>query len=156
MKPFVMHSPLHSLARRRPAGRFAVLSAAIGLLLVVLGPLSLKAAWNPDAARSVLGDAPHQPPQPPAEIAVVDDAFDPTLITVTVGTTVRWMNRGSRLHTTTSDNGLWNWTLVPGARFSATFLTPGTYAYHCIYHVGAGMRGRVVVTRSAEIGRAHV
>lgn len=143
MKPFMMYPPPHFPARLRPAGQVAVLAAAIGLLLVLLLTPFLRAVG------AASGDAPLQSP---ADIATVDDAFGPTVITVTVGTTVRWMNRGGRVHTTTSDVGLWNWTMVPGARFSATFLTPGTYAYHCIYHVSSGMRGRVVVTRQAGPG----
>ena len=77
-----------------------------------------------------------------------------SVVTVTVGATVRWTNHGQSVHSSTSDAGHWNWTMVPGASFSVQFLWPGTYPYHCVYHRAAGMTGTVVVTaRAAPTGR---
>ena len=134
---------------KRAAGPHAVLAAT--LLLLAAAPL---------AARTPT-DSPEQPAQPvqpldlgPAgadqvvsDVAARDDYFDPQTITVTVGEAVRWRNAGQRQHTTTSDDGYWNWGLVPGSGYSVRFLSPGTYPYHCVYHRTMGMTGNVVVLR---------
>jgi len=47
-------------------------------------------------------------------------------------------------HTTTSNTNTWNsGTVAPGAKFSVTFPTAGTFPYHCAIH--PGMVGSVVV-----------
>ncbi len=149
MKPFMSYHNLRSLIRfGRPTRRVAVLVVVLASLLIMLIPLWPKAVPGSGPARA----APDDGPSPPSDVLVMDDAFAPPVITITVGSTVRWVNRGQALHTTTSDTGLWNWTLVPGARFSATFLTPGSYAYHCVYHAASGMRGQVIVTRAPAPG----
>ncbi len=84
------------------------------------------------------------------DVAVKDHSFDSETITITVGSIVRWTNVGETLHTTTSDSGYWNWTLVPGASYSVRFLTAGTYAYHCTLHRAMGMTGTVVVIPSTD------
>ncbi len=87
-------------------------------------------------------------PQPSpviSDVRIVDFAFQPAVITITAGTTVRWTNIGTITHTVTSDTSLWNsGDLVTGGVFSRTFATPGTYDYHCIYHPVL-MTGKVVV-----------
>lgn len=87
-------------------------------------------------------------PQPSAvisDVRIVDSAFQPAVITITAGTTVRWTNIGAVTHTVTSDTSLWDsGDLVTGGVFSRTFTTPGTYDYHCIYHP-VSMKGKVVV-----------
>jgi len=48
-------------------------------------------------------------------------------------------------HTTTSDSPGWDsGPLSPGAAFTRTFNTPGTYAYHCNIHTF--MHGTVIVS----------
>ncbi len=79
------------------------------------------------------------------DVAARDDFFEPAVVTITVGSAVRWTNRGTHVHTTTSDNGFWNWALVPGSSYGVRFLSAGTYDYHCTLHMDEGMRGRVVV-----------
>jgi plastocyanin len=64
------------------------------------------------------------------------------LITVPVGATVVWPNRGQRKHTVTADDGSFNsGTLDAGASFSQTFSQPGTFAYYCEFHGGPGGAG---------------
>ncbi len=80
-------------------------------------------------------------------------AFNPSAITVPVGTTVMWMNDESSAipHTVTSGtpnapSGMFDsGTLNPGQSFQFTFTTPGTFAYFCRIH-GAAMTGTVTVT----------
>jgi plastocyanin len=87
-----------------------------------------------------------------ADITIVDFAFDPAIITITAGSSVRWTRSVSTIitHTTTSDLGsLDPWTsgfLAPGQTFTKVFNTPGTYTYHCEVH--PFMHGTVVVLRA--------
>jgi plastocyanin len=71
-------------------------------------------------------------------IEIVDFFFDPDDVTVTVGTTVTWVNVGPTDHTTTAyidgdkfwDSGI----MVEGDTFSFTFEEPGSYDYLCALH----------------------
>jgi plastocyanin len=77
-------------------------------------------------------------------VRMVDgNAFRPGRITIARGDRVRWVNRASVTHTTTSNGGLWNETLQPGERFSRRFRRAGTFGYRCTIH--AGMTGTIVV-----------
>ena len=79
-----------------------------------------------------------------ARVRIIDFAFRPRNLTIDRGTVVRWVNRGDRPHTTTSDTSLWNHTLAPGETFSRRFRRMGTFAYHCSIH--PQMTARVIVT----------
>jgi plastocyanin len=80
-----------------------------------------------------------------AEVGLYDNRFDPPMLTVPAGTTVRWTNRGHHKHTVTSDRGDWgSEELSPAGAYSYTFRHPGTYPYHCEVHPRE-MRGTVVV-----------
>jgi len=72
-------------------------------------------------------------------------SYSPVNNTVTVGTTVTWLNNDTATHTITESNGLFDsGPLPPGATFSYTFTQPGTYRYSCTYH--PWMTGTVTVT----------
>ncbi len=78
-------------------------------------------------------------------IRMRDNVFRPRSVTIQRGTRVRWVNRGSNPHTTTSDGGLWDsGILESGESFSRRFRRVGTFRYHCEIHVG--MTARIVVT----------
>ncbi len=83
------------------------------------------------------------------DIQVLGAAFNPSEVTVAVGTTVRWINNLNTPHTITPDvagqAGAWPSQNIDGAgtTYSFTMNTAGTYNYHCNIH--AGMTGRVVV-----------
>jgi len=65
-------------------------------------------------------------------------------LTVTVGTKVTVTNDDKVVHTWTADGGAFNsGMLQPGASFSFTFMTTGSYGYHCLIHTF--MTGTVVV-----------
>ena len=76
-------------------------------------------------------------------VSIISDAngfgFSPKTITIKVGTTVTWTNMTSSSHTVTSDDGksfdsgISN-PIASGATFSHTFMTAGTFAYHCQIH----------------------
>jgi plastocyanin len=66
-------------------------------------------------------------------------AFSPASLTIKAGTTVVWKNTTSVSHTVTSDDGKSFDSgsanpIAPGATFSFTFNTAGTFAYHCAIH----------------------
>lgn len=71
-------------------------------------------------------------------------AFSPSPVTVTRGTVVTWKNNDTTSHDTTADGGMWNsGVIAPGASFSTTLQTAGTFTYHCTIH--PGMVGTVTV-----------
>jgi len=83
-----------------------------------------------------------------AAIDIKDFQFSPATVTVNLGDTVKWTNRGSSTHTSTSDTGAWNsGNLSPGQSFSRVFSAEGTFKFHCAIHTS--MTGSVVV-RSPE------
>src|SRR5579871_2255207 len=76
--------------------------------------------------------------------ALTTNAYNPNPITVSRGGTVMWVNNDSISHTSTSDTNVWNsGTIAPGASFSMTFPTAGTFPYHCTIH--PNMVGTVTV-----------
>ena len=78
-------------------------------------------------------------------VAIVDFAFNSPSLTIAAGDTVTWTNMGHAPHTSTADNGAWDsGTLQPGASFSHTFTTAGTFSYHCNIH--PFMKATITVT----------
>jgi len=71
--------------------------------------------------------------------------FDPPLLQIAAGTSVTWVNEGDLAHTITGSSVSFNDSgmIDPGASFSQTFGTPGTYNYLCDPH--PGMVGTIVV-----------
>jgi plastocyanin len=79
-------------------------------------------------------------------VKIVNFAFRPRAITIAKGTRVRWTNRGSVNHTTTSNRGLWDsGVLAPGAAFGRVFRRVGTFKYHCTIHPTL-MHGKIIVS----------
>ncbi|HEV8654005.1 MAG TPA: plastocyanin/azurin family copper-binding protein [Candidatus Limnocylindria bacterium] len=80
-------------------------------------------------------------------IQLAEHYYDPSSITVKVGTTVTWINRGQQTHDVNAyDKSFASGNLLPGGTFAYTFTKPGTYRYYCIPHEGDGMTGEVNVT----------
>ncbi len=80
-------------------------------------------------------------------------AFQPSKVTIKAGDTVKWVNNKLAPHNVVFDKsakdadehthkGL---AFAPGESFEETFDEPGTYAYYCEPHRGAGMAGTIVV-----------
>lgn len=75
---------------------------------------------------------------------ITDASFEPAIITIAPGTTVRWTNEGKELHTVTATKGDWtSGDLKVGEEFTATFTQPGTFEYYCKYH--KEMKATVIV-----------
>jgi plastocyanin len=71
-------------------------------------------------------------------------AYSPNPMVISAGGTVTWTNNDNTSHTSVGDDGSWNsGNIAPGAQFSRTFSTAGSYTYHCSIH--PGMVGTVTV-----------
>ena len=83
------------------------------------------------------------------QVELEDFQFVPKVLTVRVGTTVKFSNKDRVGHTVTSDTGLFDsGTLAKGEEFFFTFTQPGEYPYYCAPHGGpggAGMSGLIIV-----------
>jgi plastocyanin len=104
----------------------------LAALVVAARPASTFAATPDDKAAS--------------EVAVKIDnfSFSPAIITVPVGTTVRWTNRDDIPHTIVSDDKtIKSKPLDTDEQFTYTFSKAGTYSYFCSIH--PKMTAKIVV-----------
>ncbi len=101
---------------------------------------------------AALPAAQAESPTPPVTVAKVagpqirieNFQFNPTTVTVPVGTTVTWKNDDGTLHTVTSTTKVFTSAGLDGGEvFSYTFTSPGTYTYFCKLH--PHMTGTIVV-----------
>ena len=81
--------------------------------------------------------------RPPNEVWMSENSFIPVTLTVSEGTTVRWVNNSTVIHNVVHDTGMFNELLNPGQAYSFTFENAGTYNYECTIH--PGMIGTIVV-----------
>ena len=78
-------------------------------------------------------------------------------ISIQVGDTVTWENRGDTTHNVWAEDGSWaSPNLRPGQSYSRTFTQPGEYAYVCSLHVVEEMFGRVIVEGGPATTRVFV
>jgi plastocyanin len=84
------------------------------------------------------------------DVTIVNFAFNPGTIIVTVGDTVRWTNQDVNLfHSAKANDGSWQTpNLATGQSASVGFSRAGTFGYICGVH-GASMSGTVVVQAAA-------
>lgn len=90
---------------------------------------------------------------PPNTVQVVNNIFNPAMLTVPVGTTVTWTWSTTAMgHNVVPDDGSTPTGSGPLAdyphSYSFTFGTAGTFHYHCQAHGapgGVGMSGTVIV-----------
>ena len=85
------------------------------------------------------------PVQGPYEVRVPGREFKPSIITVPVGTTVKWISYDGEQHSVTSDTGLFDGSLPPFGSFNYTFTERGNYEYYCQNHAHNQENGVVVV-----------
>lgn len=73
-------------------------------------------------------------------------AYGQNPLVVKQGTTVRWVNDDTLVHTVTSENGELNsGDIEPGQEFSHVFKKPGNFPYYCTLHGKTVMYGQVNV-----------
>lgn len=132
--------------------RRALAPTAVAVLAAVLAACSGSASTSAPAATAATAAtaaasaaaASKAPSGGSTPATIVDFGFQPSPITVNVGTTVTWTNTGSASHTVTADDGSFDsGTLSSGSTFSQPFTKAGTYAYHCKIH--SSMTATVIV-----------
>ena len=78
------------------------------------------------------------------EIIIQNFLFQPSTLTVKVGTKVTWINRDDEPHTATdTEKRFGSKALDIGDSFSTEFTKPGTYNYYCALH--PKMTGKIIV-----------
>ena len=88
---------------------------------------------------------PTPPPVMTASVKIISFAFSPSSLSVRTGTRVTFKNQDPTFHTVTADGGLFNsGDLATGQSFSFTFMSRGSFGYHCSIH--PSMKGTVTVT----------
>lgn len=136
------------------------LSALVLVLSGCAGSLPSQAPQSGGTATESAG--PSEPLE--GDVLTISLKFMPMELTVPVGTTVRWVNGETIIHTITSgdwgdvneatglrgsqtEDGLFDWDLAPrgqsGDSFEYTFDTAGTYSYYCDIHLA--MNGSITV-----------
>jgi len=101
-------------------------------------------ALVPVAAALVLVTAAGSADAPTRTVTMPGKLYDPTQLSVLVGTSVTWKNDDSINHTVTADGDAFSsGYLPPGGAFTFTFAKQGRYAFHCTIH--KFMRGEVDV-----------
>ncbi len=120
---------------------------ATGFAVAVAGLALAGGLWRSDD-----GAAWARPAAQTASVDIRDFTFSPGSLSVTVGTTVTWENKGPSLHNVTSTGGsgpLNSGNLSTAQKYSFTFTQPGTYNYLCTLHPTL-MMGSVTVTGQAS------
>ena len=82
-------------------------------------------------------------------VSIQNFTFQPSVLTVAVGTTVTWTNLDGATHTVTSRSGVWDsGDLSQNQKFSFTFTQPGEFNYFCAIH--RSMKGKIIVMGQAK------
>jgi plastocyanin len=91
-------------------------------------------------------------------IEIGDNTFTPNKISIPVGATVVWTDKGQHPHTVTADDASFDsQELHNGDTFKQTFDTAGTFPFFCKFHGGKGaegMSGSIVVVAPAATAPA--
>ncbi len=118
-------------------------------LLLQLGLFPLAAFNNDAAAQNIV------------QVSMTNFTFVPAVITITVGTTVKWTNNDPFPHTATSGpagnpDGTFNsGNMNQNATFSYVFQKAGVFPYYCQYHQPA-MVGVVTVTPPLKVSEEQL
>jgi plastocyanin len=129
-------------------------SAVTVTLPATVGPITITAAADVPTGSPQIFTAEATEASTSAEVSVINNAFNPSAITITAGTTVTWTWASTaRDHNVTPDPGgsepARSGDLIDGpAIYTWQFNTPGTYRYYCELHGspgGGGMSGTVTV-----------
>ncbi|MEK6303229.1 MAG: amidase [Acidobacteriota bacterium] len=121
----------------------ASIVTAMPMVLTPAAPQGAKKAARPNAAS--------KPSVEPTIVEVSSFKFEPKVLTVKVGTMVRWLNK-TGWHTIAADNGSFTSTELKGehAYFDHTFKKAGKFPYHCSFHGNKGgkdMAGTIIVQK---------
>jgi plastocyanin len=112
------------------------------LSLILLTAFML-AACGPKPAPTSAGSSA-APLSGNVDVTIAGYTFSPALLTIKIGTTVKWTNQDSVSHSVTADDNSWgSGDLKQGDSFSFTFSQAGIFAYHCSVH--SSMKATVTV-----------
>ena len=84
-------------------------------------------------------------PASAVRLTIDDTQFFPAEISLPAGTTITWVNTGTKPQTTTSEGNWDSGPIQPGGRWTAVFNVPGTYEYRSTLGPET-MRGRLTIT----------
>ena len=88
------------------------------------------------------------PTAAPIAVKIVNFAFSPQKVTISVGGSVVWKNSDDVAHTATASDGSFDsGNLANGQSWTHTFTKAGKYAYICTYH--PNMTGTIIVQAPA-------
>jgi plastocyanin len=110
------------------------------------GALTLALSLGLVVTSAALGGAASAVAQPAGPTVKIDNfVFGPEALTVSVGTTVTWINQDDIPHTVVSSDKhtFKSKVLDSDERFSFTFTKPGEFGYFCSLH--PHMVGKVIV-----------
>ncbi len=127
--------------------RLAVMTVSVALAIAACsGSATPAPSAQPSGAPSAASISPSAAASTAAgsAVTIANFSFQPTPLTIAVGTTVTWTNTDGTEHTVTADDGSFKSDrLASGATFGQTFATAGTFAYHCSIH--SSMKATVIV-----------
>lgn len=159
-------------AAHRASTRVGRRGFIVGLTALAAGVLSACSSDSSAASNATVAPASNQAASsagtgasanPAATVKMTNNnTFDPATLTISKGATVAWDNISATVHSATFDpskaanksdavlpagvtpfdSGM----IQPGAKWSHTFDTAGTYKYFCIPHESMGMLGTITVT----------
>lgn len=101
-----------------------------------------------------LEDSPSAPPgvdavAGDAGVSLIDVTYQPSVLEIAAGSTVRWTNDDPVVHTVTARDGSFNSGVMrAGDEFSLVFETPGSYDYFCAIH--PGQAGSIIVAAPGD------
>lgn len=87
---------------------------------------------------------------PPAvTVTITEGGYTPSSVTIGIGGTVTWVNKGRQVHTATAVPGVGaafdTGGLAPGQQQAITFTAPGTFPYRSQTDTGTAIQGVVTV-----------
>jgi plastocyanin len=124
---------------------------SMGNVVPVYGILGSGPTPTPGPTTATATATPSPTPLPPSTIAITTNhVFVPSTMSLLVGMTASWINQDGLTHTATSTTGVWDsGQILPGATYSRTFTTAGSFPYYCTLH--PNMTGQINVTSSPTI-----
>jgi plastocyanin len=119
---------------------------ALGLITLLLaGALAACGSSGSSASQTTPPGSGSSTSSSTPTVTIKGFAFNPSSLTVKVGTKVTFVNEDSVTHTATSSGNapIDSGDLTKGQSYTVTFTKPGTYSYICTIH--QYMKGSIVV-----------
>ncbi len=96
-------------------------------------------------AMADLARSPDLAAGPTVQVTVTDDKYTPSMLTIAVGTTVKWSFQAAGPHGVFPlNNSFPPSPVMAQGTYAYTFTSPGTYDYQCAVH-GSMMPGQILV-----------